>query len=142
MTGTFTVIVLDDVDGRPRASFAELTLADLPDHDVLVSVEYSSLNYKDGLAVSGRQKIARRPPLIAGADLADTVVESRDPVWAPGDRVLVNGWGCQRCSRAGARATIFRLSRKCLTAASSNPAMARTCLSTRSRNTRRSSTSW
>jgi acrylyl-CoA reductase (NADPH) len=101
MTGTFTAIVLDDVDGRPRASFAELTLADLPDHDVLVSVEYSSLNYKDGLAVSGRQKVARRPPLIAGADLAGTVVESRDPVWAPGDRVMVNGWGLSETQPGG-----------------------------------------
>ena len=101
MNGTFTAIVLDDVDSRPRASFAELTLADLPDHDVLVSVEYSSLNYKDGLAVSGRQKIARRPPLIAGADLAGTVVESRDPVWAPGDQVMVNGWGLSETQPGG-----------------------------------------
>ncbi|WP_194904594.1 MDR family oxidoreductase [Catenulispora rubra] len=101
MTDTFTAIVLDTVDGAPTASFTELTLADLPEHDVLVQVEYSSLNYKDGLAVSGRQKIARRPSLIAGADLAGTVVESLDPDWAPGDRVVVNGWGLSETQAGG-----------------------------------------
>src|SRR5690348_12654966 len=101
MADTFTAILLDNVDGKPKASFNELTLADLPDHDVLVQVEYSSLNYKDGLAVSGRQKIARKPPLIAGADLAGTVAESRDPAWVPGDRVVVNGWGLSETQPGG-----------------------------------------
>jgi acrylyl-CoA reductase (NADPH) len=98
---SFTALVIDEVDRRPSAAFRELTVEDLPDHDVLVEVEYSSLNYKDGLAVSGRQRIARRPPLVAGADLAGVVVESRDPSWAPGDRVVVNGWGMSETQAGG-----------------------------------------
>jgi putative YhdH/YhfP family quinone oxidoreductase len=101
MTDTFTAVVIDDIDGKPKASFQELGLGDLPDHNTLVEVEYSSLNYKDGLAVSGRQKIARKPPLIAGADLAGTVVESDDPAWQPGTRVVVNGWGLSETNPGG-----------------------------------------
>jgi putative YhdH/YhfP family quinone oxidoreductase len=51
------------------------------------------LNYKDGLAISGKGRIARQLPMVGGIDLAGTVVESRDPAWKPGDQVLVNGWG-------------------------------------------------
>ena len=101
MNEPFTALVIDDVDGKPVAGFRELTQADLPDHDTLVQVEFSSLNYKDGLAVSGRQKIARRTPLIGGADLAGTVVESRNPRWAPGTRVVVNGWGMSETESGG-----------------------------------------
>nr|WP_225952710.1 acryloyl-CoA reductase [Mycobacterium sp. OAS707] len=101
MNETFTALVIDDVDGKPVAGFRGLTQADLPDYDTLVQVEFSSLNYKDGLAVSGRQKIARRPPLIGGADLAGTVVESRNPRWAPGTRVVVNGWGMSETEAGG-----------------------------------------
>jgi acrylyl-CoA reductase (NADPH) len=101
MNEPFTALVIDDVDGKPVAGFRELTQADLPDHDTLVQVEFSSLNYKDGLAVSGRQKIARRTPLVGGADLAGTVVESRNPRWAPGTRVVVNGWGMSETESGG-----------------------------------------
>jgi acrylyl-CoA reductase (NADPH) len=101
MNETFTAMVIDDVDGKPVAGFRELTQADLPDHDTLVQVDFSSLNYKDGLALSGRQKIARRTPLIGGADLAGTVVESRNPRWAPGTRVVVNGWGMSETESGG-----------------------------------------
>jgi len=101
MNEPFTAMVIDDVDGKSVAAFRELTQADLPDHDTLVQVEFSSLNYKDGLAVSGRQKIARRTPLIGGADLAGTVVESRNPHWAPGTRVVVNGWGMSETESGG-----------------------------------------
>ncbi|MCW2527905.1 MAG: Quinone oxidoreductase, YhdH/YhfP family [Pseudonocardiales bacterium] len=101
MSDTFTAVVIEDVDGKPQANFKSISLADLPDNDVLVEVEYSSLNFKDGLAVSGRQKIARKPPLIAGADLAGTVVESRDPNWKAGDRVVVNGWGMSETQAGG-----------------------------------------
>jgi acrylyl-CoA reductase (NADPH) len=101
MTESFTAIVIDHVEGKPQATFETLTVDALPDHDVLVQVEYSSLNYKDGLAVSGRQKIARKRPLIAGADLAGTVVESRDPAWEPGARVVVNGWGLSETEAGG-----------------------------------------
>lgn len=93
MTDTFTAMMIEDVDGKPRAGFREITRADLPDHDVLVEVAYSSLNYKDGLAISGKGRIARRLPMVAGIDIAGTVVESRSPAWKPGDRVVANGWG-------------------------------------------------
>lgn len=89
----FTAYVIDDVDGKPKGGFRTLTLADLPDMDVLVEIAYSSLNYKDGLAVSGKGRIARRRPMVAGIDIAGTVVESKSPDWKPGDRVVVNGWG-------------------------------------------------
>ncbi len=62
MSETFNAIVIDAVDGKPKAAFRALTLADLPDHDVLVEISHSTLNYKDGLAVSGKGRIARRTP--------------------------------------------------------------------------------
>ena len=93
---TFRAMVIDQVDGKPKAGIRELTLADLPDNDVLVKVEYSTLNYKDGLSISGKGRIARKFPMVAGADLAGTVVESRSPDWKAGDKVVVNGWACRK----------------------------------------------
>ena len=93
MTDRFTAFVIDDVDGKPKGGFRELSVADLPDHEVLVEIAFSALNYKDGLAVSGKGRIARKLPMVAGIDLAGTVVESRAPDWKAGDRVVVNGWG-------------------------------------------------
>ncbi|MUO79014.1 acryloyl-CoA reductase [Agrobacterium vitis] len=101
MTEPFTAIVIDTVDGKPKGIFRQLTLADLADHDVLVEVAYSTLNYKDGLAFTGAGRIARRTPIIAGADLAGTVVESRSPDWEPGDRVVVNGFGMTETEGGG-----------------------------------------
>ena len=75
MSKAFRALIVEDVDGKPKASFKDQTLSDLQDFDVLVEIAYSTLNYKDGLAVSGRQRIARKPPLTAGIDLAGTVVE-------------------------------------------------------------------
>lgn len=95
MTETaFPAVVIEDADGGVRTSVRELTLSDLPDGDVLVEVAFSSLNYKDGLALSGnRGEVARKLPMVAGIDLAGTVVESRSPDWETGDKVVVNGWG-------------------------------------------------
>jgi len=101
VTQSFTALMIEEADGKPRAGFKEITLADLPHHDVLVEVAYSSLNYKDGLAVSGKGRIARKLPMVAGADLAGTVVESRSPDWKPGDRVVVNGWGMSETEWGG-----------------------------------------
>lgn len=101
MSETFDAIVIDTVDGKPKAGFRKLTVADLPDHDVLVEIAFSTLNYKDGLAVSGKGRIARRTPLVAGIDLAGTVVESRSPAWTPGDRVVVNGFGLSETQWGG-----------------------------------------
>jgi|TARA_B110000093_G_scaffold74163_1_gene80624 acrylyl-CoA reductase (NADPH) len=93
MTDTFNAIVAEDIDGRAKAALKQITLNDLPDEDVLVEIAYSTLNYKDGLAVAGKGKICRTLPLICGIDLAGTVVESRDANFIAGDKVLVNGFG-------------------------------------------------
>lgn len=90
---TFNAIVAEDVDGKTRGRLKSLTLADLPDEDVLVDVAYSTVNFKDGLAVSGKGKICRSLPMVCGIDLAGTVVSSRHPDWTPGDKVIVNGYG-------------------------------------------------
>lgn len=100
MEEAFRAVRIEDADGKQKAVFCDLTLADLPDHDVLVEVAFSSLNYKDGLALAGR-KIARRLPMIAGIDIAGTVVESRAAGWQPGDRVVVNGWGLSETEQGG-----------------------------------------
>jgi putative YhdH/YhfP family quinone oxidoreductase len=101
MSDTFNAMVIDAVDGKPKANFRALTQGDLPDHDVLVEIHFSTLNYKDGLAVSGKGRIARRTPLVAGIDLAGVVVESRSPNWKPGDRVVVNGFGLSETEWGG-----------------------------------------
>ena len=101
MSDTFRALMIVDEDGKPKAAFRQLSLTDLPDHDVLVEVAYSPLNYKDGLAVSGKSRIARRLPMVAGIDLAGTVVESRSPEWKAGDKVIVNGWGLSETEWGG-----------------------------------------
>lgn len=101
MTEIFRALMIVDHEGKPRAGFHDLTHADLPDHDVLVEIAYSTLNYKDGLAISGQSRIARRLPMVAGLDLAGTVVESRSPDWRPGDQVIVNGWGLSETEWGG-----------------------------------------
>lgn len=101
MTETFRALMIVDHEGKPRAEFRQLALADLPDHDVLVEISHSTINYKDGLAVSGKGRIARRLPMVAGIDLAGTVVESRSPDWAAGDRVIANGWGLSETEWGG-----------------------------------------
>lgn len=94
MSERFHAVVIEERDGKAAASIKEIGLQDLPDRDVLVEVAFSSLNYKDGLALSGnRNKVARKLPMVGGIDLAGTVVESRSPDWKPGDKVVVNGWG-------------------------------------------------
>ena len=101
MSETFTALVVEETDGKRVCEFRQLGLADLPDYDTLVEVEYSSLNYKDGLNVSGAQRIARRTPLTAGADLAGTIVESANPQWRAGTTVVVNGWGMSETEPGG-----------------------------------------
>lgn len=83
------------------ASLVQLTDADLPEGDVTVAVQYSSLNYKDGLAVTGKGKILRSYPLICGIDLAGTVEASDSPDWSVGDEVLVTGWGLSETHSGG-----------------------------------------
>ena len=78
-----------------------MTLADLPAQGVLVDVAYSTVNYKDGLAVTGKGKIVRKYPLVCGIDLAGTVAESSDANFKAGDAVLVNGWGLSESESGG-----------------------------------------
>lgn len=87
--------------GQGPAQLTELDDKDLPDGDVTVDVAYSSLNYKDGLAVTGRGRIVRRPPLVCGIDLAGTVADSASPDWSPGDEVVVTGWGLSETHPGG-----------------------------------------
>ena len=102
MSGSFTAFVIEDADGKPRGGFKPLTLADLPDNDVLVEVAYSTVNYKDGLVITGTGgRVARKLPMVGGIDLAGTVVESRSPAWKPGDKVVVNGWGLSETQWGG-----------------------------------------
>ncbi|MFE3836018.1 MDR family oxidoreductase [Pseudogemmobacter sonorensis] len=115
MAESFKAMLIEEVEGRPRARIADLTLADLPDNDVLVEISHSSLNYKDGLAITGKGRIARRLPMVAGIDLAGVVVESRAPEWAVGDRVLVNGWGLSE-TEWGAYSRFQRIKPRHLTA--------------------------
>jgi acrylyl-CoA reductase (NADPH) len=101
MPESFNAIVAEEVDGKPAAALKQITLDDLPDEDVLVDVAYSTVNYKDGLAVTGAAPICQKLPLICGIDLAGTVVESRDPAFSAGDRILVNGFGLSERHNGG-----------------------------------------
>lgn len=83
------------------ASLRDLTDEQLPDGDVTVAVRYSSLNYKDGLAVTGKGKIIRSFPMVCGIDLAGTVEASDSPDWKAGDEVVVTGWGLSETAPGG-----------------------------------------
>lgn len=95
---TFRAIVASEPG---PATLVELTDADLGDGDVTVLVAYSSLNYKDGLAVTGKGKIMRSHPMVAGIDLAGVVESSDSPDWKPGDEVVVTGWGLSESHAGG-----------------------------------------
>ncbi len=90
---TFLALVVDKEEEQVHSSIREIERDSLPEGDVLVEVAYSSLNYKDGLAVTGRGKVIRRYPLAPGIDLAGTVVESDSDQFRVGDTVLATGWG-------------------------------------------------
>ena len=86
--------VLIERDERPyRATFASLEDSRLPAGDVTVRVDYSTLNYKDALAITGKAPVVRQFPMVPGIDFAGAVFESAVSAYRPGDRVLLNGWG-------------------------------------------------
>ena len=89
----FQALLLTQNDKQTVATLAPLDEARLPAGDVTVRVEYSTLNFKDALAITGRGAIVRQWPLVPGIDLAGVVERSDDGAWKPGDRVVVNGWG-------------------------------------------------
>ncbi len=90
---TFSALVLDQADGAVRATIQILDNSALPDGDVTVAVTYSSLNYKDGLAVTGGGRVVRDYPMAPGIDLVGVVEDSRSPDYKPGDDVILTGWG-------------------------------------------------
>jgi acrylyl-CoA reductase (NADPH) len=91
--GTFKAIRIDKTDNGQTVAPGDFDDADLMDGDVTVRVEWSALNYKDGLAITGKAPVVRRFPMIPGIDFAGTVETSSHPEWKPGDRVILNGWG-------------------------------------------------
>lgn len=90
---TFKAVRIDKADKGTTASLAQFDEAELMEGDVTVAVEWSTLNYKDGLALTGKSPVVRRFPMIAGIDLAGTVAASSNPKWKAGDKVVLNGWG-------------------------------------------------
>ena len=91
--GTFKAIVIEKAESGTKAALTDFDEANLMDGDVTVRVEYSTLNYKDGLAVTGKAPVVRRFPMIAGVDFAGAVEASSHAAWKPGDKVIANGWG-------------------------------------------------
>lgn len=90
---TFRALLISKTDTGQKVDFVDLSEADLMDGDVTIDVSHSSVNYKDGLAITGKAPIARRYPLIPGIDLAGTVRASTHAKWKAGDKVVLNGWG-------------------------------------------------
>ncbi len=91
---TFKAIVIDKTESGQQVGLADFDEANLMEGDVTVAVEWSTVNYKDGLAVTNKAPVVRRFPMIPGIDFAGTVETSTHPAWKPGDKVILNGWGC------------------------------------------------
>lgn len=89
----FNAILVEQTGQQGRAAITQLETASLPAGNVLVRVEWSTLNYKDALAITGKGAVVRRFPMVPGIDLAGVVEHSEHPEWTAGDRVLLNGWG-------------------------------------------------
>jgi acrylyl-CoA reductase (NADPH) len=91
--GTFKAIRIDKAEKGTTATLTQFDEAELMEGDVTVRVEWSTINYKDGLALTGKAPVVRRFPMIAGIDFAGTVEQSSHPQWKAGDKVVCNGWG-------------------------------------------------
>jgi acrylyl-CoA reductase (NADPH) len=92
--GTFKAIVVTKGESGTSAALSQFDDDNLMEGDVTFRPEWSTVNYKDGLAVTGKSPVVRRFPMIAGIDGAGTVEASSHPDWKPGDKVILNGWGC------------------------------------------------
>ncbi len=90
---TFKAIRIDKAEKGTSIVLTQFDEAELMEGDVTVKVEWSTLNYKDGLAVTGKAPVVRRFPMIAGIDFAGTVEQSSHPQWKAGDKVICDGWG-------------------------------------------------
>ncbi|MDB5493679.1 MAG: oxidoreductase [Phenylobacterium sp.] len=101
MSDTFRALRAHKTDAGQEVRFEDLTLEDLGDGDVVVRVDYSTVNFKDGLALTGKSPIIRAWPLVPGIDFAGTVESSSNPQFKPGDRVVLNGWGVGESHNGG-----------------------------------------
>lgn len=89
----FKALILNQQDKKTIAEICQIDESQLPEGEVLIDVDYSSLNYKDGLAITGKGRIVRQFPMVPGIDLAGRVVESKDGRYQAGDNVVLTGWG-------------------------------------------------
>jgi acrylyl-CoA reductase (NADPH) len=92
MAGPFRAVVLEEQDGKVSGSVRTLSDTDLPEGDVTVDIEYSDLNYKDGMILNGIGRLVRRYPHVPGVDFAGTVAQSAHSEFKPGDKVVLTGW--------------------------------------------------
>ena len=90
---SFNALIIDKDDNGIQANYQQIQQSQLPEGDVQVDIDYSTLNYKDALAITGKAPVIRKYPMIAGIDLAGTVTTSTHPNWQTGDKVILNGWG-------------------------------------------------
>ncbi|KPB01895.1 MDR family oxidoreductase [Ahrensia marina] len=94
MPDTFKAIMVSrDEDKKQSVTIEDITVDDLMDGDVVVRVEATTVNYKDGLAITGKSPVVRRWPMIPGVDFCGTVLSSSHAKWKAGDKVILNGWG-------------------------------------------------
>jgi acrylyl-CoA reductase (NADPH) len=91
---TFRALRIDKTEAGQSVAIGPFDDAELMEGDVVVAVSYSTLNYKDGLALTGKSPVVRRFPMIPGIDFAGVVESASHPDWKPGDKVILNGWGC------------------------------------------------
>ena len=89
----FKAILITQTDSTREAKLADIDDAQLPEGDVTVRIAYSTLNYKDGLAITGKSPVVRKYPMVPGIDFAGAVEASSHPDWKSGDKVVLNGWG-------------------------------------------------
>jgi acrylyl-CoA reductase (NADPH) len=99
----YQALVIDKNEAGYGASIKTLDEDNLPEGDVTVRVDYSTINYKDGLAITGKSPVVRKFPLVAGIDFAGTVESSSHAAWKAGDKVLLNGWGVGETHSGGWR---------------------------------------
>ncbi len=94
MTNSFKAMLVSTDENKAQSlRVTDVAETDLPEGDVLVRVEATTINYKDGLAVTGKAPVIRRFPMVPGIDFAGTVLSSENPRWKTGDKVILNGWG-------------------------------------------------
>ena len=88
----FKALLLEEADGKVSSSIQTLDEKNLPEGDVTIAVQYSTLNYKDGMILKGLGRLVRTYPHVPGVDFAGTVVESSNPAWKAGDEAILTGW--------------------------------------------------